>query len=190
MKDEAEKLMSSARIRKVLQQGKNPKLQENIGFYTNYAAFVLRVLRKPRFQNFLKWMMKREEIDDNMVEEVRVMILPYCKENGKSLVGKWDGEGQISIYPKKAQLLRNLAKKFDARMARFYVKCRARAALIHEILHTKYRSNEDEVRRLTKKYFHIFLRNHKTENANKNVVFSILFKNQSFAADSIVNRAS
>ncbi len=189
MEYEVEKSMLSDKIRKVLQHEKNPKLLENLRFYTNYAALALKALRRPRFQSFLKWMMKREKIDEKKVTDIQVMVFPSCKDNGKGLIGKWNCKGQIFIYPKKVELFKKMARKFDAKIVRLYVKCRARAAVIHELLHAKYHSNEDEVRKLTKKYFQILLRNYNTENANKNKIFYMLFKNRAFVADPIVTCA-
>jgi len=37
-----------------------------------------------------------------------------------------------------------------------YIKNRAKAALIHELLHLKYEDNETKVRELTNKYFSIY----------------------------------
>ena len=48
---------------------------------------------------------------------------------------------------------------------RKYVEGRARASLIHELLHLKYESDENKVKQLTKKYFTIFHRNQKLEQS-------------------------
>ena len=68
-----------------------------------------------------------------------------------------------------------LVAKHGAKLAHTYVRCRARAALIHEILHIKYSSDEERVRRLTKEYFEFYARDLRIENA-RSIVSIILFK--------------
>ncbi|MCJ7713343.1 hypothetical protein MUO66_02655, partial [Candidatus Bathyarchaeota archaeon] len=48
-----------------------------------------------------------------------------------------------------------------------YVTSRAKAALIHEILHIKYLSDEKKARALTKKYFKIYDQNRIHPSATK-----------------------
>jgi len=57
------------------------------------------------------------------------------------------------------------------------VKGRARATLIHEILHAKYASDEARVRSLTEWYLSLYARNPKTDDV-EDIVFEILFKQQ------------
>jgi hypothetical protein len=147
----------------------------HVGFYEKYASFVAKTLRKPLFQSFLCWLLKRENIDKDLVQDIQVRVFPLHKKNGNSLAGRWSKEGKIIIFPKSAEFYNEMAAKHGSEIARSYVKSRAWATLIHEILHSKYSSDEERVRRLTERYFNIYARNAKTEDLDS-VVFEILFK--------------
>jgi len=150
----------------------NPKKLENcpgkrLQFYTDYASAVSETLRKPLFQKFLRWIIKREQIEKMAVTDIQVRVFPFEKENGKSLAGRCNSDdGVILIFPKSRSFLRKKLQNHKKEKVRFYLKSRAMAALIHELLHMKYESNESKVRQLTKKYFSIFIR-HQTPDAQK-----------------------
>jgi len=59
----------------------------------------------------------------------------------------------------------------------FYIKCRAMATLIHELLHVKYLDDENNVRELTRKYFNIFIQRQNTQNSNSCSIQKMLFPN-------------
>ncbi len=144
-------------------------------FYKGYALFVKKTLRKPLFQRFLRWLLLKENIDKRLIEEVHIKVFPLQKKNGNTLAGKWNRCGIISIFPKSSNFYRRLVEKHGSRVAYSYVKSRARAALIHEILHIKYSSDEKSVRRLTEKYFTLYSRNPRTEST-ESIVSAILFR--------------
>jgi len=56
------------------------------------------------------------------------------------------------------KLYYKLKSKLGKEKVHSYIKNRARATLIHELLHLKYKSNEEKVRQLTRKYFDVFKR--------------------------------
>jgi hypothetical protein len=149
----------------------------HVSFYRKYASFVAKVLSKPLFQSFLFWLLKRENIDKDSIEDIQVRVFPFHKENGNSLAGKIVNKCDIIIFPKSARFYRGLVAKHGSEIAHSYVKSRACATLIHEILHSKYSSDEERVRRLTERYFNIYARSEKTEDL-ESVVFEILFKQQ------------
>jgi hypothetical protein len=153
----------------------NPKKVEScpekgLHFYANYAKVVSDTLRKPLFQRFLDWIIKREKIEKNAVKDIQVRVFPFQKENGKSVAGRCNDEGVILIFPKKRSFLQKKLQDHKKEKVRFYLKSRAMAALIHELLHVKYDSNESKVRKLTKKYFSIFIRH---QNTSTQKVYSI-----------------
>ena len=149
--------------------------EAHLQFYTNYASAVSETLRKPLFQKFLNWVLKREQIERRAVKDIQVRMFPFQKENGKSLAGRCNGEGVILIFPKRRSFLQKKMQVHKKEKIRFYLKSRARAALIHELLHLKYESNESKVRQLTKKYFSIFIL-HQDVNADRaDNIKSILF---------------
>ena len=148
--------------------------ERHVSFYRSYAFFVKKNLEKPLFQRFLRWLLKKESIDESLIEDVQIKVLPFKKENGNSLAGKWNGCGSIFIFPKSLEFYRKLTEKRGSKIARSFVKVRARATLIHEILHAKYSNYEEKVRRLTERYLYIYARNPKT-GAVESVVFDILF---------------
>ncbi len=157
----------SSKIRVVL----NPKKVEScpekgVYFYKNYASIVSETLRKPIFQRFLNWLIKKEKIEKKSVKDIQIRVFPFQKDNGKSVAGRCNNEGVILIFPKKRSFLQKKLKDHKKEKVRFYLKSRAMAALIHELLHIKYDSNESKVRQLTKKYFNTFIR-HQNKNTQK-----------------------
>ena len=162
----------AGKIRKVAHPQKVAKSSENLRFYKKYAAFVLKVLRKPRFQRFLKWILRRERIGENAVEDVQVRLFPFQKENGNGLAGKYKSRGRILIFPKRFEFCQELMQEHGKEKVLSYIENRAQATLIHEFLHAKYAGDEEEVRKLTKKYFNIFSEN--SENALE--ISRMLFK--------------
>ncbi len=170
------KLISKIRI--AVDHQKTAKLpKKRLQFYRKYAAFVQKNLRKPLFQRFLRWMLKKENIEKQRVKDVQVRVLPFLKDNGNTLVGRCNRRGEILICPKRLDSYRKLISKFGKESALLYVKTRARAALIHELLHLKYSSNEEKVRRLTEKYLKIFTHRAKNiPNSRLHTVLEILFQ--------------
>lgn len=142
-------------------------------FYMQYASFVFKTLRKPLFQRFLRWMLKSENIEEHMIDSVKVMTFPFQKENGKGLAGRCNSKGEIRIYPKRLRFCRKLKQKFGKEKLHSYIKNRARATLIHELLHVKYSNDEVKVRELTRKYFNIFTRHEKVPNPENDILKTI-----------------
>jgi len=149
--------------------------KKHTSFYKGYALFVKKILGKPLFQRFLRWLLIRENIDKSLIKEVQINVFPFQKKNGNNLAGKWNKCGNISIYPKSYEFYGKLVARHGNKIARSYVKCRARATMIHEILHVKYSSEEERVRRLTERYFTLYARNPRTENS-ESIISEILFK--------------
>ena len=145
------------KMRIIVASGKRVELSEgtqesHFSFYLRYAHVVFNALQRPLFQKFLKWIMKREEIGEHKVKDVQIRVFPSIGKNGKGLAGKCDNKGRILLFPKRRRFLRRRIKKQGKADTEFYMKMRARAALIHEVLHLKYMSDEERVRELTKKY--------------------------------------
>jgi len=158
----------------------NPKKVEScpekgLHFYKNYASVVSETLQKPIFQRFLDWVIKREKIEKNAVKDIQVRVFPFQKENGKSVAGRCNNEGVILIFPKKRSFLKKKMQVHKKEKVCFYLKSRAMAALIHELLHVKYESDEGKVRKLTKKYFSIFIRHQSTSTQKVHSIQKILF---------------
>jgi len=163
--------MLSSKIRITVQPEKMVRLSEKyVRFYTKYASIAFKSLKKPKFQKFVRWMLRREKMEAHIVETVQVRVFPFQKKNGNSLAGRCHVRtGEIRIYPKKLESCRKLVQKFGKEKAHSYIKNRAKASLIHEILHTKYSNDEEKVRKLTKRYFNIFVRKVKTQNWNDHI---------------------
>jgi len=154
---EMDKRKLSSKIRVVSNHKKAVSCPEKrLRFYTKYANVVSETLRKPLFQRFLNWMIRRENIEKMSVKDIQVRVFPFQKENGKALAGRCNRKGVILLFPKIWRFLQKKARNHGNDDVCFYIKSRARAALIHEILHLKYEDNEHEVRRLTRKYFDMF----------------------------------
>ncbi len=127
------------------------------------------------FQRFLRWLLKRENIDNRLIKDVQIRIFPFKKKNGNNIAGRWNRRGGVSIFPRSHRFYRKLVEEHGSEIARSYVKGRAWATLIHEVLHAKYPGDEQRVRKLTEMYFNIYARNPKTEDFER-VIFDILFR--------------
>jgi len=173
--------MDKSKLSNKIRVVSNPKKLENctekrLQFYTNYASAISETLRKPLFQKFLQWIIKRENIEKRAVKDIQVMVFPFQKENGKSLAGRCNSDdGVILIFPKRRSFFQKKLQNHKKEKVRFYLKSRAMAALIHELLHMKYEGNESEVRQLTKKYFGIFIRHQNSDAQNVYNVQKMLF---------------
>jgi len=145
---------------------KGNKKKSRSKFYGAYAIVVFRCLRKPIFFKFLNWVLKREKIQKGKVKNVQIRMFPSIKNNGNPLIGKCNTQGEVFLYPKRLDICRKKIKKMKPESFKKYVEGRARASLIHELLHLKYESDENKVKQLTKKYFTIFYRNQNSEQSD------------------------
>ena len=173
--------MEKAKFSNKIRVVSNPKKVENcpekkLQFYKDYASAISETLRKPLFQKFLHWIIKCENIEKRDVTDIQVRVFPFQKENGNSLAGRCHSDnGVILIFPKKRSFLKKKLKNNKKEKIRFYLKNRAKAALIHELLHIKYEGNESKVRQLTKKYFGIFIRHQNPDVQQVNSIQKMLF---------------
>jgi len=138
---------------------KGKKKDANLEFYDNYAVYVSKYLRKPTFQKFLNCVLKREKIQKEKIKNVQIRMFPLMKQNGNYLIGKCNSKGEVFLYPEKLGAFRKKRKKISLKCLKEYVRGRAMASLIHELLHLKYRSDEQKVKDLTKKYYSLFQSN-------------------------------
>jgi hypothetical protein len=150
--------------------------EKHLQFYSSYASAVSETLKKPLFQKFLHIIMKQEKIQKTDVTDVQVRLFPFEKENGKTLAGRCNSnEGIILIFPKRLSFLQKKLQNHKTGKIRFYLKSRAMAALIHELLHIKYKDDEDKVQQLTKKYFSTFFKNQDHDAQKVQAVQNMLF---------------
>ena len=149
--------------------------EKHVEFYSSYAAAISETLKKPLFQKFLDWLIKREDIKKADVTDIQVRVFPHRKENGKYIAGRCNNNGVIRIFPKKQIFLKKKLQKHKKEKVRFYLKSRAMAALIHEILHVKYEDDEKQVRKLTRKYFGIFIRHQNVQTEHVQNIQNLLF---------------
>ena len=110
--------------------------------------------------------MKIEKIQKEKVKNVQIRMFPSIKNNGNPLIGKCNTHGEIFLYPKRLDKCRKKIEKMKPERFKKYVEGRARASLIHELLHFKYENDENKVKQLTKKYFTIFYRNQNSEQSD------------------------
>jgi hypothetical protein len=151
--------------------------QNHVTFYMKYSSFVFRSLKRPSFQRFIYWMLRRENIEEQMVRAVDVKVFPLRRKNGKGLAGNCDTtRGKIRIYPKTVKFCRVFTQKFGKNNLLVYAGSRARAALIHELLHLKYATDEEKVRELAEDYFFAFTQNKPTNSSHSLVIYTMLFR--------------
>ena len=147
-----------------------------VRFYLKYSSFVFRALKKPLFQKFLHWMLKKERIEEEAVKAVQVKVLPLRRMNGKGIAGNCDtARGRIRIYPKTTKFCQIFKQKFGRNTLLAYAGNRARAALIHELLHLKYTVDEKKVRELAKDYFCIFTQKRSAQDSHALCIFTMIF---------------
>ena len=159
--------------------------EEHAGFYVKYASFVLKSLKKPLYQRFLNWMLQKEKIQTHTIRRVEIRLLPFRRKNGNGLAGNCNTYiGKIRIYPRTLKFCQRLIQDFGKDGFASYVRIRARAALIHELLHLKYEKDERKVRELTKRYFSIFAHNRVTKDSHVSHIYTILFKTEATEKES------
>lgn len=150
-------------------------------WYRGYAETVLSALQHPRFQRFLNWFLRREHIPVQHIKAIQVRLLPRIKANGQHLKGAATSHGIITIYPQdvsKDTRAKDLVKSYAFPLT--YVQWRARATLIHELLHYKYRHREQRVRQLTKQYMQYCMQ--PTSSARQRV-FTRIFRTPSHSIE-------
>jgi hypothetical protein len=151
--------------------------ENQMRFYLKYSKFVFKVLSKPSFQRYICWILRKESIDTQTIKTVDVSVLPLRGENGKTLAGKCNPTyGKIRIYPKTANFCKNLKRKFGRTILLHYAGNRARAALIHELLHLKYKEKEQIVRELCENYFRLFRRKQVGRTSSAKAICMMIFK--------------
>src|SRR4030042_1390584 len=151
--------------------------QNHVTFYMKYSSFVFRSLKRPSFQRFIYWMLRRENIEEQMVRAVDVKVFPLRRKNGKGLAGNCDTtRGKIRIYPKTVKFCRVFTQKFGKNNLLVYAGSRARAALIHELLHLKYATDEEKVRELAEDYFFAFTQIKPSKTPKNLSIYKMVFK--------------
>jgi hypothetical protein len=150
--------------------------QNHVKFYLKYSSFVFKALKKQSFQKFLRWMLKKEKIEEQIVSAVQVKVLPFRRKDGHGVAGKCNTAlGRIRIYPKPVKFCQVFKQKFGRNTLLAYAGNRARAALIHELLHLKYEEDEKTVRELAKEYFCIFTQKQCTQSARLLFIYTMIF---------------
>lgn len=131
-----------------------PKMRKRTRqWYRGYAEAVFSALQHSRFQLFLGWLLRHEHIPLQHIKAIHIRTFPRTKANGRYLNGTSTGKGIITLYP--VAMGKNVKNKDIHPSETFslrYVQWRARATLIHEILHLKYRHHEPRVRQLTQQH--------------------------------------
>jgi hypothetical protein len=150
--------------------------ESNASFYSKYSSFTFKALRRTSFQNFLGRMLSLENIDETTVNTIDINVYPAPRKNGNNIAGKCNiVKGKIRIYPKPIKFCIVFRKKFGKDTLFAYAGNRARAALIHELLHLKYASDETKVRELTESYFSAYSRKRPQPNSNAMLIYKLLF---------------
>ena len=150
--------------------------QNHLKFYLKYSSFVFKALKKHSFQRFLRWMLKKEKIEEQIVNTVQVKVLPFRGKTGHGVAGKCNtASGRIRIYPKTIKFCQIFKQRFGLSALLAYAGNRARAALIHELLHLKYAEDEKTVRELTKDYFSIFTQKQNAQSTHSLYIFTMIF---------------
>jgi len=165
--------------------------QNHVKFYLKYSSFVFKALKKHSFQKFLHWMLKKEKIEEQEVSAVQVKVLPFRRKNGNGVAGKCNtARGRIRIYPKTVKFCQTFKQKFGRNTLLAYAGNRARAALIHELLHLKYAEDEKTVRELSKDYFCIFTQKQCTQSAHSLFIYTMLFDARSAGKNASSNSSN
>jgi hypothetical protein len=147
---------------KIAPENNHRDISKHFSFYKNYSLFILKVLRKSSFQEFICYMLLSENIEEKNVNTVDIKVFPAPIKNGFNIVGKCAPfKGRIRIYPKTFNYCSGFRKKYGKDYLFTFVGNRARATLIHELLHLKYISDEKKVEELTDIYFSTYMKKRK-----------------------------
>lgn len=150
--------------------------ETQFSFYTKYSCFTLKALRKPSFQKFLGSMLVSENIEETNVNAIDIKVYPAPRKNGNNIAGRCNVfRGKIRIYPKTIKFCRGFSQKFGRDILFAYAGNRARAALIHELLHLKYVSDEEKVRELTKVYFSAYSNRRPAKSSEAVPMYEFIF---------------
>lgn len=157
-------------------ESSNRDLSTDKNFYIKYSRFTLKALSKTAFQEFLSDMLNFENISPENIDDVRIEIFPSPRKNGLTIAGRCNtAKGRIRIYPKPIRFCNAFRKEYGRYTLFEYAGNRARASLIHELLHLKYRSDEDHVRKLTKKYYFELLKKVYSNSPSALSVYDLIF---------------
>jgi hypothetical protein len=127
-------------------------------------------------------MLESENIKEKTINTVDIKVFPATIKNGFNLVGKCDtSRGKIHIYPKTFNFCTQLQKKHGKQVLVSFVGNRARATLIHELLHLKYVSDEERVRELTDRYFSVYVKKQVAKNSNLLPLHDLIFDSKKYA---------
>ena len=127
-------------------------------FYFGFAEMAREMLTDPEVISFVYHIVKREGIDENRINDIRVMVFPSLYN--KNVLGFFHIERrQISIFPqlpfrvpKKSRKLKfSIEDLKNDRKLMAEIRTRSITVLIHEVLHLKYYS-ERLVRAKTSQY--------------------------------------
>ncbi len=170
-----ENYLLSSKI-KIAPENDQTAFSKHFGFYKNYSLFILKALRKSSFQEFLYYMLLSENIEEKNVNTVDIKVFPAPRKNGFNIVGKCDTfRGRIRIYPKTFNYCSAFRKKYGKDYLFAFVGNRARAALIHELLHLKYVSDEKKVQKLTDIYFSTYMKKRLEKDSNLISLHDLIF---------------
>ncbi len=157
-------------------------------FYSKYSLFVLKALKRKSFQEFLDSMLKKEDIKEANINAVKIEVFPAPRRNGFNIAGKCNTcNGRIRIYPKNIKFCHAFREEFGKSTLVSYAGNRARASLIHELLHLKYISDEEQVRELTKIYFTKYEQQF-DKKSNSISIYQLLFYAKSLKLGEIIKK--
>jgi hypothetical protein len=105
-------------------------------------------------------MLKKERIEQQTVRTVQINVLPLRGKKGKGIAGNCDAaRGRIQIYPKTINFCQIFKEKFGRDALLLYAENRARAAIIHGLLHLKYIEDEKRLENYPRNIFVSSLKN-------------------------------
>jgi hypothetical protein len=152
------------------------QISKDNDFYSRYSRFTLKALGRYRFQEFVNLMLKLEDIDEKKVNSIKIVLYPVRKQKGCGVAGTCNPlTGKIRIYPKNEKFCDVFSEKYGKILLITYAGNRARASLIHELLHLKYTSDEGKVRALTKAYFSKYIQETKDLRLGSLSVYNLIF---------------
>jgi len=156
--------------------------EKQAGFYRKYAAVTDKTLRRPSFLGFLGWMLREENIEGNMISRIKVMMFPFRNGKGNGLAGRITAKGEIFLYPKRKEFCCKLMREFEKNNVFFFIKARAMATLIHELLHLRYARDENMVRQKTEEYLQIFIWEEYMRDVETRSILKMLFSSEAVAS--------
>jgi len=83
------------RIAVITKFKKNDPIPHNdLVFYKQYSDFTLKTIKNQKFQRFIKHLLRKEEISENKIQQIKIRFFPLQNKEGQWIIGKCNKKGK------------------------------------------------------------------------------------------------